>query len=95
MAYAYGGLGLTPLQFAKMTESDYVLLCAGKRDKDLSDLRVSRFIAWSAFIAPRVDGQSSPKTVEAFWPIGEDKPVLEPIPQEVLIQWDKQFRGLA
>lgn len=79
-----------------MTEQDYVLLCIGAKEKSLHDMQKLRLQAWYSYIAPHVDGKKIPRSMVQFMPLGDDEiPTLEPIPKELLVQWDQQFRGLA
>ena len=77
-----------------MTEQDYVLLCIGAQEKQLNDMKVVRFLAWNSYIGPHVNPETMYRSITQFMDLG-DKVELQPIPKEVLIQWDKQFRGLA
>jgi len=79
-----------------MTEQDYVLFCIGAKEKELNELRKVRLQAWYSYVAPHVDGAKIPKTIVQFMPLGDDEiSVIDPIPKEYLIEWDKKFRGLA
>lgn len=78
-----------------MTEQDYVLFCIGMRDKELNELRKVRFLAWNSYIGPHQDTAKMHRSIVQFFPIGDEKIEIEPIPHDILIEWDKKFRALA
>ena len=84
-----------PIDYARLTHSDYVNLCVGYLDKSRREERIHRQAQWLALMAV-VDPKKKPASIEKWWPInGENisKPFKMPSKKRLmqLEQWVKNL----
>lgn len=84
------------MEYASMTEQDYVLLCVGAELKSQQNVKIHRATWWYSYIGSHVDPKSLPKSITDFMPLdGDNQSSIEPITIERLQEIDKLFRGLS
>lgn len=69
-----------PIDFARLTHSDYINLCVGYFNKSKCDEKIERQAQWLALMAV-VDHKKKPASIEKWWPIdgeGASKPFKLP-----------------
>lgn len=94
-AFAFGQLGLKPIEFYSLTYRQYVNLCVGHKDKELKTERVDRMLIYNV-----IKGWADPKkftiSMQRFWPIEGDREADINMPtKEELMEYDRRFRELA